>query len=118
MTSHSLLGPHALIDGESCAILARLLVQPVDELERKGLLSPGFRKALIAIGEAGRQWRIEQVERLQHPASQTDGWLPTQEYARLIGVSEQAVRKKILKGQLAAVRQGRRWLVEPSSPAA
>jgi hypothetical protein len=95
-------------------LLARLLIPAVramgPSVERDEL-----RPALVAIGEAAERQRAADAARLRNGESLTDGWMPTAEYARMTGVSPQAVRKRIARGTLCAERRGRAWMVDPSS---
>jgi hypothetical protein len=74
-----------------------------------------LRPALAAIGAAAEAERLAAAARLRSDYTLSDGWMPTAEYARLQGVSVQAVRKRIARGTLCAERRGRAWLVDPSS---
>jgi hypothetical protein len=74
-----------------------------------------LRPALTAIGQAAEAERAAAATRLRASSSLTDGWMGTAEYARLHGVSEQAVRKRIARGTLCAERRGRAWVVDPST---
>jgi hypothetical protein len=102
------------LTGYDCVLLARLLAPAVRELGRGPHLDE-LRPALDAIGAAAEVQRATDASRLRSPVSSTDGWLKTREYARLRGVSEQAVRKRIAQGTLCAERRGRAWVVDPSN---
>jgi hypothetical protein len=104
----------AFLNGPSCVLLARLLAPAVRALGSGPLLEE-LRPALTAIGTAAEAQRAADAARLRAAGASTDGWMPTAEYARLIGVSEQAVRKRIARGTLCAERRGRAWVVDPSS---
>jgi hypothetical protein len=100
------------LDGPSCVALSRLLAPAVRMLGPAEL--DRLRPALAAIGKAAEDQRIADAGRLALPSTSVDGWLPTKEYARLTGVSEQAVRKRIKHGTLCAERRGRAWVVDPT----
>jgi len=99
------------VDGASCVALVRVLA-PVVRAMGPGAELDALRPALAAIGNAAEAQRAADAARLTPPPS---GWLPTAEYARRIGVTEQAVRARIARGTLCAVRRGRAWVVDPSS---
>jgi hypothetical protein len=103
----------AFIDGRSCVLLSRLLAPAIRAAGPSNQLDE-LRPALAAIARAAELERGAAAQRLADPASSLDGWLPTREFARLAGVSEQAVRRRIARGTIAAERRGRTWLVDPS----
>jgi hypothetical protein len=111
----ALTAPVAVIDGRSSLLLARLLATAVRQLGPGADLDK-LRPALAAIGQAAESQRIADAAEPRNPAPQvsTDGWMSTAEYAKAVGISEQAVRKRIVKGTLAAERRGRAWVVDPS----
>jgi hypothetical protein len=99
------------LDGASCVALVRVLA-PVVRAMGPGAQLDALRPALAAIGNAAEAQRAADAARLTPPPS---GWLPTREYARRVGVSEQAIRRRIARGTLCAVRRGRAWVVDPST---
>ena len=99
------------IDDAYCVLLGRLLAPAVRALG-PGLALDELRSALIAIGNAAEAQRAADAARLVPAPS---GWLTTAEAARLLGVSERAVIKRIAHGALPALRQGRRWRVDASA---
>lgn len=103
----------AFIDGASCVLLARLLAPIVRQMGPGDALDE-LRPALAAIGAAAETERAAAATRLRADPSPGDGWMPTAEYARLHGVSEQAVRKRIARGTLCAERRGRAWVIDAS----
>jgi hypothetical protein len=105
----------AFIDGTSCVLLVRLLVPAVRALGPDALPDE-LRPALAAIAAAAEAERAAAATRLRTGPVLSDGWMPTAEYARLNGVSPQAVRKRIARGTLPADRRGRAWVVDPTSP--
>jgi hypothetical protein len=92
----------AYLDGRSCLLLVRVLVDVVRQLGAGQSLDE-LRPALAAIAAAAEARRAADAARLRDPLGSTDGWLSTKEYARLVGVSEQAVRKRIDRGRRAAI---------------
>jgi hypothetical protein len=111
--NQALTGPVAVIDGRSCLLLTRLLAPMVRQLGPGADLEQ-LRPALVAIGQAAESQRAADAAHLAVRTASTDGWLTTAQYARATGVTEQAVRKRISKGTLAAERRGRAWVVEPT----
>jgi excisionase family DNA binding protein len=101
----------AFLDGPSCVLLARLLADVVRALGPGPTLEE-LRPALTAIGAAAEAQRAADAARL-HPAP--SGWLSTAEAARVLGVTERAVVKRIDAGRLPALKQGRRWRVDASA---
>jgi hypothetical protein len=108
------IGPGAVLDAHSCVLLSRVLVPLVRSLPAAEL--DGLRPALTAIAVAADRERAAESLRMRRDSSMplTDGWMRTREYAALVGVSEQAVRKRIARGTLAAERRGRAWMVDPT----
>jgi excisionase family DNA binding protein len=99
------------LDGPSCVLLARLLA-PAVRAKGPGSALDELRPALTAIGAAAEAQRASDAARL---APAPSGWLTTAEAARVLGVSERAVVKRIDAGALPAQRQGRRWRVDASA---
>jgi hypothetical protein len=103
----------AFIDGRSCVLLVRLFAPAIRAAGPSNQLDE-LRPALTAIAQAAEAERAAEAARLATPDASLAGWLPTAEYARLVGVSEQAIRRRISRGTIAAERRGRAWLVDPS----
>jgi excisionase family DNA binding protein len=101
----------AFIDGPACVALARVLA-PMVRTMGPGPDLDRLRPALAAIGSAAEAQRATDAARLVPAPS---GWLTTTDAARVLGVTERAVVKRIAAGALPALRQGRRWRVDASS---
>jgi hypothetical protein len=95
-----------------CGQLAILLAPVVSGLTRP--IDGELLEGLGAIGRCAEAERVLARAALRHPASSSDGWMPTKEYARVVGISEQAVRKRISVGHLSAQKRGRSWMIDPS----
>jgi hypothetical protein len=106
-------GPVAIIDGRSCLMLTRLLATAVRQLGPGAQLEQ-LRPALTAIGQAADNQRALDADRLLQPRSSTDGFVSTKQYARAVGVTEQAIRKRLNNGTLAGEKRGRAWAVDPA----
>ena len=112
LVNHSLGQPHLLLDGPACVVLAGLLAPVVEGLDH---LAPEVRAVLQLVGETAAAARAGDAARLAHDGVTADGYVSTAELARLLGVSQRAIVKRISSGTLAAHRRGRAWLVDPSS---
>jgi hypothetical protein len=115
VTRPTALSPGVYLDAHSCVLLSRLLAPIVRQIGSSSQLAEAL-PALEAIALAAERERVAEAARLRSGPRLGDGWMPTAEYARLKGVSPQAIRKQILRGTLCAARRGRGWVVDPSSP--
>ena len=114
----------AFIEGRPCLVVtdARLLVEiaaMVEQVDRaaiyRGHLPVPFAAAFVTearrVAAIGAMVPLPEPRRAPDTASGTR-WLTTADAARLLGISQRAVRKRIAKNQLPGRMVGGRWVVD------
>lgn len=84
------------------------------DLDRHPVVVDGLR-ALDELEVALRASTYGTPGSAQVPQLDAHGWLGTDEVARRLGITTRAVRRRIDRGTLRAVRVGRGWRVDPDT---